>query len=181
MQISAVKTYRGSSVLQARYHRSARPAWRRTTISNAPNTADRFAIFTDGGARGNPGPAAGAGVIIGRDGAIVAEVFDYLGVATNNVAEYRALIMTLKRAHELGCRRVDIKMDSELVVRQLKGIYKVKDEKMKPLHAEVRHLLAKFEEGTIDHIRREQNKQADRLVNAVLDAREAALAEERML
>jgi ribonuclease HI len=120
-------------------------------------------------------------VIIAADGTVVDEVADYFGVTTNNVAEYRALILALKRADELGCRRVDVKMDSELVVRQLNGLYKVKDEKMKPLHAEARRLMAKFEESTVEHIRREQNKPADKLVNAVLDARETALAEERML
>jgi ribonuclease HI len=120
-------------------------------------------------------------VILDPEGEIVAEVTDYLGIATNNVAEYRALIMTLRRALELACRRVSVKMDSELVVRQLNGIYKVKDEKMKPLHAEVRRLLAKFEEATVEHVRRKDNERADRLVNTVLDARQASQAEERML
>lgn len=151
------------------------------TTSTNQSTTERYFIYTDGGARGNPGPAAGAGVILDASGEIVAEVSDYLGITTNNVAEYRALIMTLRRASELSCRRIAVKMDSELVVRQLNGIYKVKDEKMKPLHAEVRRLLANFDEATIEHVRRKQNEHADRLVNAVLDARQTSHAEERML
>ena len=138
-------------------------------------------MYTDGGARGNPGPAAAAGVILAHNGAVLDEITDYLGVSTNNVAEYRALLLTLRRAHELGCRRLDIKMDSELVVRQLNGQYRVKDPKMIPLHAEVRRLLTRFDDHKIIHIRREQNKHADKLVNAVLDAREAAEAERQMM
>jgi ribonuclease HI len=149
------------------------------TSSKRPAVADktRCTIFTDGGARGNPGPAAGAGVIIAGDGSIVEEVAEYLGTTTNNVAEYRALILTLKRASELGCTRVSVKMDSELVVKQLNGLYRVKDDKMIPLHAEVRRLLAKFEEQAIEHVSRKENKHADKLVNAVLDARETTLRE----
>ena len=137
----------------------------------------RCTIFTDGGARGNPGPAAAAGVIIAGDGTIIEEVTEYLGTTTNNVAEYRALILTLKRAIELGCTRVNVKMDSELGVKQLNGLYRVKDDKMIPLHAEVRHLLTKFEERAIQHVSRKENKHADKLVNAVLDARETTLRE----
>jgi ribonuclease HI len=146
------------------------------TPSKELNTvnAARCTIYTDGGARGNPGPAAGAGVIVGADGTVIAEVTEYLGVATNNVAEYKALIFTLKRALELGCSRVGVKMDSELVVKQLNGAYRVKDEKMIPLHAEVRGLLARFDERSVEHIGRSENKHADKLVNAVLDARAAS-------
>ncbi len=141
------------------------------------NTDRRCSVYTDGGARGNPGPAAAAGVIIGAGGDVLAEVTDYLGVSTNNVAEYRALILTLRRALELGCTRVTVKMDSELVVKQLGGQYRVKDEKMIPLHAEARRLLARFEGQTVEHISRAANKHADKLVNAVLDARETTLRE----
>lgn len=144
-------------------------------------TNKRCTIFTDGGARGNPGPAAAAGVIITHDGKILAEVHEFLGVATNNVAEYRALILALERALELGCRRADIKLDSELVVRQLNGLYRVKDEKMVPLFAKVRKLLAQFDDTTIAHVRREANKHADKLVNAVLDAHATAVAESKQL
>jgi ribonuclease HI len=137
-------------------------------------------VFTDGGARGNPGPAAAGGVIVGADGTLIAEVSEYLGVATNNVAEYRALILTLRRALDEGCRNVDIRMDSELVVRQLEGKYRVKDPKMRPLHAAAVKLLAMFERADVRHVRREENTLADKLVNAVLDAREESMREAKI-
>jgi ribonuclease HI len=137
-------------------------------------------VYTDGGARGNPGPAAAGGVIVGAEGALIAEVSEYIGVATNNVAEYRALILTLRRALDEGCRNVDIRMDSELVVRQLEGKYRVKDAKMRPLHATAVKLLAMFERADVRHVRRDENKLADKLVNAVLDAREESLREAKI-
>jgi ribonuclease HI len=147
------------------------------STKEAPAEIGPCTIYTDGGARGNPGPAAAAGIILAGDGSVIEEVTEYLGVATNNVAEYKALILTLRRALDLGCKRVGVKMDSELVVKQLNGLYRVKDDKMIPLHAEVRRLLAKFEERTIEHVSRAANKHADKLVNAVLDARAATLRE----
>ena len=137
-------------------------------------------IYTDGGSRGNPGPAAAGGVIVGADGALIAKVSEFIGVATNNVAEYRALILTLRRALDEGCRNVDIRMDSELVVRQLEGKYRVKDTKMRPLHAAAVKLLAQFERADVHHVRRDENKLADKLVNAVLDAREDSMREARI-
>jgi ribonuclease HI len=137
-------------------------------------------IYTDGGARGNPGPAAAGGVIVGAGGALIAQVSEYIGVATNNVAEYRALILTLRRALDEGCRIVDIRMDSELVVRQLEGKYRVKDAKMRPLHAAAVKLLAMFERADVRHVRRDENKLADKLVNAVLDAREESMREAKI-
>jgi ribonuclease HI len=141
----------------------------------------RCTVYTDGGARGNPGPAAAGGVILALDGTVLDEVTEYLGVATNNVAEYQALILTLRRTLELGCRRVDVKLDSELVVKQINGDYRVKDQKMIPLHAEVRRLLAQFDDRTVAHVRREENRHADKLVNDVLDARAAAELERRTI
>ncbi len=132
--------------------------------------ASHCVIYTDGGARGNPGPAAAGAVILGDDGRVVAEISEYLGVATNNVAEYRALLLALRRALDEGFRRADICMDSELIVRQLGGQYKVKDAKIVPLHAKARHMLREFDDATVTHVRREQNKHADKLVNAALDA-----------
>ena len=137
----------------------------------------RCTIYTDGGARGNPGPAACAAVIIAGDGTVLDESTSYLGITTNNVAEYKALLLALERALELGCMRISIKMDSELVVKQLNGLYRVKDAKMIPLHAAVRRQLAKFEETSIDHVSRTANKHADKLVNAVLDAHAASIRE----
>jgi ribonuclease HI len=132
--------------------------------------ASHCVIYTDGGARGNPGPAAAGAVIIADDGIVVAEISEYLGIATNNVAEYRALLLALQAALDLGFARADICMDSELIVRQLSGHYRVKDAKMVPLFAKVRHMLARFAEFSVTHVRREQNQLADRLVNAALDA-----------
>ena len=107
------------------------------------------------------------------DGAVVAELSEFLGTATNNVAEYRALAMTLRRAKELGCQDVVVHMDSELIVRQLNGLYKVKDEKMLELYSEVRRLLREFSDWKAVHVPRSENKHADELVNAALDAQEA--------
>jgi ribonuclease HI len=139
--------------------------------------ASHCVIYTDGGARGNPGPAAAGAVIIADDGSVKAEISEYLGIATNNVAEYRALLLALARAAQDGYRQIDVCMDSELIVRQLNGQYRVKDAKIVPLHAKAKHLLRGFDEATIVHVRREQNKEADRLVNAALDA----AAEQRRL
>ncbi len=127
-------------------------------------------INTDGGARGNPGPAA-AGVVIARDGETLATISHYLGELTNNSAEYRALIMGLEKAKELGlgAEQIEVRMDSELIVKQMNGQYKVKHPDMKPLHAAVNELVDEL--GGVDfvHVRREQNKEADKLVNEALD------------
>lgn len=136
--------------------------------------ASHCVIYTDGGARGNPGPAAAGAVILADDGTIVGEISEYLGVATNNVAEYRALLLALQLALETGYRRADVCMDSQLIVRQLSGDYRVKDAKIVPLHAKARHMLRQFDEVSITHVRREQNQLADKLVNAALDAVAAA-------
>jgi ribonuclease HI len=137
-----------------------------------------FDVYTDGGARGNPGPAAAGGVIISADGSTVAELSQYLGVATNNVAEYRALELTLRKAKELGCQTVVIHMDSELIVRQLNGLYRVKDPKMLELHTQVRRLLRDFADWKVKHVPRSQNKRADELVNQALDAQDGRTRED---
>lgn len=126
-------------------------------------------IYTDGGARGNPGPAAAAGVILSHDDVVIAEISAFLGFATNNVAEYQALALTLRKAKQLGCERIDIHMDSELIVRQLNGLYRVKDPKMRELHSGVQRLLRGFQQWRVLHVPRAQNARADELVNEVLD------------
>lgn len=131
---------------------------------------ERLILWTDGGARGNPGPAGIGVVMTDAQGEVVAEIAEYIGEATNNQAEYRALIAGLTRAQELAATVVDIRMDSELVVRQLQGEYKVKNENMKPLYAQATALLKTFARYTIQHVRREQNTEADKLVNQALDA-----------
>lgn len=123
-------------------------------------------IYTDGGSRGNPGPSA-IGYVIQTQPPVKEGLF--IGVQTNNYAEYQALIHALKKASQLKIDQVKIKMDSELIVKQLLGQYKVKHENMKPLHAEVKKLLEQFKLWTIEHVRREQNTEADELVNIALD------------
>ena len=124
----------------------------------------------DGGARGNPGPAAIAAVVTTPEGEPVESVGEAIGRATNNVAEYRALLLGIERARALGARELDLVGDSELVVKQVKGEYRVKDGGLRPLHAEVRRALEPFERWSIRHVRREQNADADALVNETLDA-----------
>jgi ribonuclease HI len=130
----------------------------------------RLVIHTDGAARGNPGPA-GAGAIL-RDavtGEAVAEIAEGLGYATNNVAEWTAVRLALEEARRLGANRVDLRMDSQLVARQISGIYRVKHPDLKPIHAAVMTLLRGFEGYTVGHVPRELNKDADRLSNVAID------------
>jgi ribonuclease HI len=129
----------------------------------------KVTVNVDGGARGNPGPAAIGAVLRDADGEIVEERAERIGLATNNVAEYRALLAGIELASAHGAGELELVGDSELIVRQVEGRYKVKDATMKELHAEVKRALAGFESWSIRHVRREQNADADRLVNAALD------------
>jgi ribonuclease HI len=127
-------------------------------------------LHVDGGARGNPGPAA-IGVVISRpDGLVVEEVAETIGVATNNVAEYRALLRGLERAAALGAQTVRIVNDSELIARQVSGTYKVKHPAMRPLHAQAMARLSRFAQWSIESVPRARNADADALVNRALDA-----------
>jgi ribonuclease HI len=127
-------------------------------------------LHVDGGARGNPGPAA-IGVVISRsDGEVVEEVAERIGPATNNVAEYRALLRGLERAAELGASELEIIGDSELIARQVTGVYKVKHPAMKPLHEQAMAALGGFDRWAIRSVPRAQNARADELVNRALDA-----------
>ena len=130
----------------------------------------RIVVHVDGGARGNPGPAAVAAVASSADGETLAERNLYIGEATNNVAEYRALLLGIELARELGADEVELVGDSELIVRQVKGDYKVKQAGLKPLHAKVGKALAGLEKWSIRNVPREENAEADRLVNEVLDS-----------
>lgn len=128
----------------------------------------KFIIFTDGGARGNPGPAACAAVVNDQD------FSEFIGETTNNVAEYRGLLLGLKSALKLAGKKseeveIEIKMDSELVVKQLKGEYKIKDQNLKLLSADAWPLINKFKSVSFKHVRREENSRADKLVNEILD------------
>ncbi len=129
----------------------------------------KLILYTDGGARGNPGPAAIGAVIYNEGGQELKRVGKYLGETTNNQAEYKALIEALKQAVILGGERLVCNLDSELVVRQLQGQYKVKEPTLKPLAEEALRLSAKFIQVQFVHIPREKNKLADQLVNEVLD------------
>ncbi len=133
----------------------------------------RLTVNVDGGARGNPGPAAIGVVLSDGDGGVVAEHAERIGRATNNVAEYKALLAGIELAAEHGATELDIRGDSELVVRQVEGRYKVKDATMRELHTEVKRALQGFEDWSIRHVRREQNAEADRLVNRALDGADA--------
>jgi ribonuclease HI len=126
-------------------------------------------IHVDGGARGNPGPAAIGVVVADPEGELVEEVAETIGVATNNVAEYRALLRGLERADALGAREVRLVNDSELVAKQLTGAYKVKHPAMKPLYEQAMRALQAFDTWSIRSVPRAQNARADALVNAALD------------
>jgi ribonuclease HI len=130
----------------------------------------RVTVHVDGGARGNPGPAAAAAVITAPDGEVLDEAMEVLGEQTNNVAEYRGVLLGLRRARDLGATEVDVVNDSELVARQLTGAYKVKHAAMKPLHAEALQELAGFDRWSVRTVRRADNAHADALVNQALDA-----------
>jgi ribonuclease HI len=129
----------------------------------------RVVVNVDGGARGNPGPAAIAAVVQGPDGEVLEGRGERIGRATNNVAEYKALLLGIERAAALGANELELIGDSELIVKQVKGEYKVKDATMRELHAEVKKALGEFDEWSIRHVRREHNAEADRLVNEALD------------
>jgi ribonuclease HI len=130
----------------------------------------KLVVHVDGGARGNPGPAAAAAVLSTPDGEVVDEATETLGVATNNVAEYRGLLLGLQRARELGASEVEVVNDSELVAKQVTGAYKVKHRDMKPLHGAAMDALRRFERWSIRSVPRAQNADADALVNQALDA-----------
>lgn len=125
----------------------------------------------DGGARGNPGPAAVAAVATTPDGSALGEDSLYIGETTNNVAEYRAVLLGLELARSLGASEVEVVNDSELVARQIGGQYKVKQAHLKPLHADAMEALRAFDRWTVRSVRREHNERADELVNETLDAR----------
>ena len=126
---------------------------------------DKCVIYTDGASKGNPGDA-GIGIVISEpDGTVVSEIAEYIGKATNNVAEYKALISGLVECLELGATSVEISTDSELLARQITGFYKVKSERLKPLHGEVMSILRCFRAVSVSHVAREFNRRADELAN----------------
>ena len=125
--------------------------------------------YIDGGSRGNPGPAGFGVRVETADGQLIDEFHASIGVATNNVAEYHGLIAALKYALARGERDVQVRSDSELLVKQMLGVYRVKHPGLQPLHAEARQLVAKLGRVRFQHVRREMNSHADRLANAAMD------------
>jgi ribonuclease HI len=140
-----------------------------------PAPAPPLQVYIDGASRGNPGEASFGVHVQDADGTVRAELYGYLGRASNNVAEYQGLLHALRWALAHGERRLRLFSDSELVVRQVNGEYKVKHPDMLPLHREATALLGRFEEARLTHVRREQNREADRLANRALDEKASKL------
>ena len=135
-----------------------------------PYKAGGFVLFTDGGSRGNPGPSAAAFILADPDGRTVHAAGHHLGRATNNVAEYQALVLGLTEALGRGVRELTVCSDSEFMVRQINGQYKVKSPGLKPLYGAATELIARFDRVDVQHVRREQNVPCDTIVNRCLDA-----------
>jgi probable phosphoglycerate mutase len=129
----------------------------------------RATLFADGGALGNPGPAGSGAVLLDEKGNVIAECMRSLGHATNNVAEYTALIIGLEEALRRGIDELDVRMDSLLVVQQMKGLWRVKHPGLRPLAVRAGELLARFPKRSIEHVPRELNTLADALVNRAID------------
>ena len=135
----------------------------------SPGEARRVRVFTDGAARGNPGLAGAGAVILDEKGRVLARLGRFLGKQTNNVAEYQGLLLGLRRARQMGAREVEVRADSQLLIRQLQGKYAVKNEVLKRLHEEALALLRSFERYELTHIPREQNTLADEMSNRAID------------
>jgi ribonuclease HI len=134
-----------------------------------PHVARKVIVNVDGGSRGNPGPAAIAAVVIDPAGEVLAERAERIGEATNNVAEYRALLLGIDLANQLGADQVEFVGDSMLIVEQVRGNWRVKQEHLRPLHAEVTEALRDLGSWSIRHVRRGENERADELLNDALD------------
>ena len=148
-------------------------AGRAVTLVDAKSaTADRVIVYSDGGSRGNPGPSAAGFVIMDVHENVLFEGGKYLGITTNNQAEYQAVFIGLSKAKELGAKSVEFRIDSQLVVFQMNGIYKIKNRELWPIHTRIKDLTTYFEKVTFNHVRREFNQLADGLVNRILDDQE---------
>jgi ribonuclease HI/probable phosphoglycerate mutase len=128
-----------------------------------------LSLFTDGACRGNPGQGGAGAVLLGRNGEVLGTAKKFLGHCTNNIAEYRALILGLEMALERGTSAISIYLDSELLVRQIQGIYRVKNPDLKPLMVEIRDLMDRFDTWKIEHVPRSENALADGLANEAID------------
>ena len=131
-------------------------------------------LWTDGAARGNPGPAGCGAILKAPSGEVLDEQSQYLGHTTNNVAEYRALLLGLERALACGVRELEVRADSELLIKQLRGEYRVRSAGLQPLYTQAKQLISRFVSVRLVHVRRELNSEADRLANRGIDAQRAA-------
>ena len=146
-----------------------------TPLANAParpSPSGRCRLFTDGASRGNPGQAGAGAVLLTENGEELATRSVYLGTCTNNVAEYKALLIGLEEALRQGCSELTVALDSELIVRQIQGRYKVKNEGLLPLFQQVRERLARFGKWSVTHVPRAQNARADQLANQGIDQKD---------
>jgi ribonuclease HI len=142
----------------------------RDVVFSATNgNAHEVVVYTDGGSRGNPGPSASGFVIYAADGELLFEGGKYLGVTTNNQAEYQAVKLGLEKALELHAQVVSFRLDSQLVANQLTGIYQIKNRDLWPIHSSIKELITQFKKVTFTHVRREFNREADAMVNKILD------------
>jgi ribonuclease HI len=132
-------------------------------------TDQTLTIYTDGGARGNPGPAGIGAVAYNEQGEVVFEISEYIGETTNNQAEYRAAVAAIEKAKEVGAKRLYFYLDSELIVKQLNGEYKIKNKGLQPLFVKIYNASLNFQKVEWRHVRRENNKEADKLVNNAID------------
>ncbi len=144
---------------------------RKETVPDPKNDITEVKMYSDGGSRGNPGPSAGGFVVLDMEDRVLFENGKYLGITTNNQAEYHSLKGGLEAALQMGARTVHVYMDSLLVINQMKGIFKVKNKDLWPIHEAIKQLVPKFEQVTFAHVPRELNKLADAMVNQTLDAR----------
>ena len=135
----------------------------------SPGEVRRVRVFSDGAARGNPGPAGAGAVIVDEQGRVLQRLGKFLGKQTNNVAEYEGLLLGLRRAHAMGAREVEVRADSQLLVRQLQGSYAVKNDALRRLHGEALALLRSFDRHDVEYVPREQNAMADEMSNRAID------------
>ncbi|MGV9002005.1 MAG: reverse transcriptase-like protein [Candidatus Saccharimonadaceae bacterium] len=143
----------------------------KTKLSDVNKSSDdAVVIYSDGGSRGNPGPSAAGYIILNNRQEVIAEGGEYLGITTNNQAEYQGVRLGLEKAVELGFKKVDFKLDSMLVVNQMKGFYKIKNRELWPINERIRMLMTNFERVTFTHVNRQYNQLADGIVNKTLDA-----------
>lgn len=153
----------------------------KTQVTDENNTSNgAVTIYSDGGSRGNPGPSAAGYVVVNDRQEVIAEGGEYLGITTNNQAEYQGVRLGLERAVELGYKKIDFKLDSMLVVNQMKGYYKIKNRELWPIHERIRGLMEQFDRVTFTHVNRQFNQLADGMVNKTLDAHKKTHAKNKV-